>query len=111
MLSCFAKATPFRFRAAVLQMIRPIAIETSHIQANVGKDLLPSHFQQVVTCPVERTWYEFWPKRMKLSLHLFEKLYLTLPVSVFAWNIGMHLSFETDDFSVPLELSLHSVIT
>ncbi len=36
-LGCFAKATPFRFRAAVLEMMRPIAIETSHIRANVGK--------------------------------------------------------------------------
>ncbi len=91
-------------------MIRPIAIETSHIQANVGGVAASIAFS--AGCDLSSiTPLVRYLAKMDEAWHLFEKLYSTLPVYIFAWNIGMHLSFETDDFSVPLELSLHCVIT
>ena len=110
MLCCFAKATPFRFKAAALEMIRPIAIETSHIRANVCKVTASITFS--AGCDLSSiTDLVRVLAEMNEAWHLFKELYATMPVSIFAWNMGVHQSFEADDFSVPLKLSLYGPIT
>ncbi len=91
-------------------MIGPVVIEASHIRANVGEVAASISFS--AGCDLSSiTDLVRVLAEMDEAWHLFKKLYATLPVSVFTWNIGMHQSFEADDFSVPLELSLYGVIT
>ena len=47
---------------------------------------------------------------MDVAWNLLEKLHTTLPMTVFAGNEVVQLSFEAYNFPVPLELSLYRMV-